>query len=556
MLDILTRITQGQGKEEDIDLLFKTASIVKNTSLCALGQTAPNPVLTSIMYFRDEYEAHIKEKRCPASSCEALVVSPCHHTCPINENVHTYVHLIAEGKFDEAIAASRERNPFSSVCGRVCYHPCELKCRRGDLDEPIAIAALKRFAADYEDRIGRVVEPVERRWKEKVAVIGSGPAGLSAAYHLAKRGYAVTVFEALPIAGGMMAVGIPAYRLPKAVLQKEIDAIEKMGVEIKLNTPVGVDLTLDDLSQQGYKAVFIAVGTHKSGRLGIEGEGAEGVIHGTAFLKDVNLGKKLELGERVAIVGGGNVAIDAARSALRLGPKEVTIVYRRSREEMPAHKWEVEEAESEGVKFRFLALPTKVLSENGKVTGVECIQMRLGERDESGRRRPIPIEGSEFTMDVDTVIPAISQSPDLSFLVDSDNGKVETTRQGTFVVDPETSATTCDGVFAAGDCVSGPAMVVEAIAGGEKAAMAIHSYLRGGKVKELHPREKARLEAQLMEKPAEEGLEAGAEEKPRQVMPVLPLNRRRNNFDEIELGFAEEMAIAEAKRCLQCQFED
>ena len=556
MLEILTRITQGEGKEEDIDLLFKTASIVKKTSLCGLGQTAPNPVLTSILYFRDEYEAHIKEKRCPACVCEALVVSPCHHSCPINENAHTYIRLIAEGKFDEAIAASRERNPFPSICGRVCYHPCELKCRRSDIDEPIAIAALKRFIADYEDRIGRVVEPVERQWEEKVAVIGSGPAGLSAAYHLTKRGYAVTVFEALSVAGGMMAVGIPDYRLPKAVLQKEIDAIEQMGVEIKLNTPVGAELTLDNLFQQGYNAIFIAIGTHKGGRLSIEGEDAKGVIEGTTFLQEVNLGKKLPLGEKVAVIGGGNVAIDAARTALRLGAKEVAIVYRRSREEMPAHQWEVEEAENEGVKFHFLALPTKVFSKNGKVTGMECIRMRLGERDESGRRRPIPIEGTAFTMDVNALIPAISQVPDLSFLINGGNDGLETTKQSTFMVNQETLATTRDGVFAGGDCVSGPTMVVEAIASGEQAAMSIHSYLRDGKVEELHPREKARLDAQLMEKPTQVKSEGGLEQKPRQVTPVLPLEQRQHNFAEIELCFTEEMAVAEAKRCLQCQFED
>jgi len=556
MLDILTRITQGEGKEEDIDLLFKTASIVKKTSLCGLGQTAPNPVLTSIMYFRGEYEAHIKEKRCPACVCEALVVSPCHHSCPINENSHTYIRLIAEGKFDEAIAASRERNPFPSICGRVCYHPCELKCRRSEIDEPIAIAALKRFAADYEAEMGRVVQPVERQWEEKVAVIGSGPAGLSAAYHLTKRGYAVTVFEALSVAGGMMAVGIPDYRLPKVVLQKEIDAIEQMGVEIKLNTPVGAELTLDNLFQQGYKAIFIATGTHKGERLYIEGEYSEGVIEGTAFLKNVNLGDMLELGERVAIIGGGNVAIDAARTALRLGAKEVTVVYRRSREEMPAHQWEVEEAENEGVKFNFLVLPTKILSNNGTVTGMECIQIRLGERDESGRRRPIPIEGTEFTMEMNTVIPAINQSPDLYFLINSGDDRLAINKQNTIVVNKETLATTRDGVFAGGDCVSGPTMVVEAIASGEKAAMSIHSYLRDGKVEEIHPREKARLEAQLMEKPTQVRSEGGLEQKPRQVTPVLPLERRHNNFDEIELCFTEEMAVTEAKRCLQCQFED
>jgi NADH-quinone oxidoreductase subunit F len=547
MLDTLTRITQGEGSEDDIELLERLGEQVRDTSLCGLGRTCPNPVLTTIKYFRDEYEAHIKEKRCPAASCEALVYAPCEHTCPVNVDAVGYIALIAEGRFEEALHLIRQRNPLAGICGRVCHHPCEVRCKRGEIDEPVAIAFLKRFAADYgmEHGVETKVD-VGQPKLEKVAIIGSGPAGLNSAYHLARQGYKVTIFEALPVAGGMLVAGIPEYRLPRDIIQSDINFITSLGVEVKTNTPIGKDLSIDDLFEQGYKAVFIAVGAHKGQRLGVPGDNLKGVYDGVSFLRDVNLGKDVKLGGKIAVIGGGNVAIDAARSALRLGAKEVYIIYRRSRQEMPANVEEIAEAEHEGAKITYLATPTKLSGENGKVKSMECIRMELGEYDDSGRRRPVPIKGSEFFMDIDAVIAAIGQVPDLSFLPpDSD---LETTKGQTFVVDPVTLATSRQGVFAGGDVVTGPATVIEAMAAGERAAVSIHNYLTGKSMTEGRLRQpEKRLEIpRAVETP---------EEKERVRMPTLTLKRRLGSFQEVNLGYSAKKAMEEAKRCLRCDLE-
>ena len=381
---------------------------------------------------------------------------------------------------------------------------------------------------------------------EKVAIVGSGPAGLTSAFHLAKQGYKVTIFEALPVAGGMLVTGIPEYRLPREVIHRDIKFITSLGVEIKTNTPIGKDLSIDDLFKQQYKAIFIATGAHKGQGLGVPGDNLEGVFDGVSFLRDMNLGKKLRLKGKVAIIGGGNVAIDSARSALRLGAKEVSIVYRRSRQEMPANAEEIAEAEYEGVKIIYLAAPTQLLGENGKVKSMECVHMELGEYDASGRRRPIPVEGSKFLIDIDTVIAAIGQSPDLSFLP-PDCG-LETTKGQTFVVDPVTLATTQPGVFAGGDVVTGPATVIEAMAAGERAAISIQRYLRGESMTEgrLRQPEKRGEIPQAVET---------LEEKRRVRMPTLALKDRLGDFGEVNLGYSEQMAIEEAKRCLRCDLE-
>ena len=545
MLEILTRITEGKGAEGDIELLVELGEGIKDSSLCGLGQTCPNPVLSTINYFRDEYEAHIREKRCPAAVCEALVYAPCEHTCPLNVDAVGYIALISEGRFGEALNLVRERNPLAGICGRVCHHPCEDKCRRGDLDEPIAIATLKRFAADYGAKAGIETKvSLAKPRNEKVAIVGSGPAGLNAAFHLARRGYQATIFEALPVVGGMLAVGIPEYRLPREVLQADIEFITGLGVEIKTNTPVGPDLSSGGLLEQGFKAVFIAVGAHKGQKLAIAGEDLEGVFDGVSFLRDLNLGKGVSLGDKVAVIGGGNVALDAARSALRLGAKRVSIVYRRSREEMPANEEEIEEAEREGIELLYLAAPSRILGRDGKVMSMECIRMELGEFDASGRRRPVPIKGSEFSMDVDTVVPAIGQSPDLSFLGGDDG--LDTTTGGTFVVDPVTLATNRPGVFAGGDAVTGPATVIEAMAAGEKAAISIDRYLRGQDMREKRFREPRKRAEEAWEEETEATTERRLE------IPQLPIKERLCDFREVNLGFSEEMAVKEAKRCLRC----
>lgn len=469
---------------------------------------------------------------------------PCKAKCPAGVDVQGYVALISQGKFKEALELIRQKNPLPAVCGRVCTHPCETECNRGKVDESIAIAALKRFVADYEASVGaEEITPAPRTREEKVAVIGSGPAGLTAGHDLVKMGYGVTIFEALSTPGGMLAVGIPEYRLPKKVLQTEIEAIQKLGVEIKLNSPTGKDgLTLDELWNQGYKAIFIAVGAHSSMKLDVPGEELEGVYHGVSFLKDVNLGKEVKVGERVAIVGGGNVAIDAARTAFRLGSREVFIAYRRSRQEMPASEDEIEGVEQKGIKIHYLAAPLRILGKDGKVVGMECIRMELGEPDASGRRRPIPIKGSEFVIDADMVIPAIGQAPDLTFL--PEDNKFQISRRGTFEVDDKSLATNIPGVFAGGDAVRGPATVIEAIAAGRKAAISIDYYLRG---QSLPPEEEPLPTVTIEDIDLRE-----VERKNRAVMPAIPLGERARGFEEVNLGFSQEVAIDEANRCLNC----
>jgi NADH-quinone oxidoreductase subunit F len=553
MLAILTRITEGRGRDEDIDALLAIGKTVKECSLCGLGQTSPNPVISTINYFRDEYEAHIREKKCPAAVCEALMISPCQHTCPAGINIPKYVAYIADGDYKAAIETIRERNPFAAVCGRICHHPCEERCRRGELDDPVAIRTLKRFAADwYAEHSNEIddIKPFPRTKKQKVAVVGAGPAGLACAYFLAQIGYGVTVYEALPVGGGMLSVAIPEFRLPQSAIQQDIDYIVKRGVEIKYNTPINTNYTIEHLRKDGFSAVFIAAGAQRSQRLGIPGEvdDIEGVFYGLRFLRDIRLGRSTKVGRRVAVIGGGNVALDAARTSLRLGAEEVNIYYRRSREEMPVSDIEYDEAVDEGVKINFLATPTRITSTDWKITGLQCTRMQLGEPDESGRRRPVPISGSEFTIEADTVIAAVGQAPDLSFL--PPDSELERTRWETLVTDSNTLATNVPGIFAGGDFVTGPDMVVNAIAAGRRGALAIDKYFKGDASRvEVHDRKTRVAE----ERPAE--LDEIWETKPRTKVKTLPLPDRRSSFAEIELGLSEEIARREAKRCLRCDLE-
>ena len=552
MLEILTRITKGEGKEGDIETLLEMGPIVKDSALCGLGQTCPNPVLSTINHFRHEYEAHILEKYCPSGACEALVFAPCENTCPVRCDAVGYTSLVAEGRYPEALNLIRLTMPLAGVCGRVCNHPCENMCKRGEIDEPIAISSLKRFASDWELRTGKMTPPtfLEKPKAERVAVVGAGPAGLNAAYHLGRRGYPVTIFESLPVAGGMLAVGIPDYRLPRKNLENDIRFICQHNVEIKTGRSLGRDFTIDELLKEGYKAVFLAIGAHLNQKMGTPGEDGDGILPGIHFLRKVNLGEKVSVGEKVAVIGGGNVAIDAARTALRLGAKEVSIVYRRTRDEMPANDEEIEEAEHEKIKILYLVAPTRILAENGKVKGLECQRMELGAFDASGRRRPVPVKGSEFVLEVDMAIPAIGYMPDLSCLPQNDGFK--TTRAGTLSVDPITLATHRPGVFAGGDVVTGPSTVVEAMASGYRAALSIDRYLRG---KDLYKDRiyQAERRANVPKPEGEEG-EATAT-KPRAGMPVMAVDRRVCTFEEVNFGFDEETAVREAKRCLRCDLE-
>jgi heterodisulfide reductase subunit A-like polyferredoxin len=466
---------------------------------------------------------------------------PCRATCPIHVNAQGYIALISVGKFAEALALVRQKNPFPGITGRICTHPCESVCRRKDVERAVAIDGLKRFVSDLEKEDKTDLTVPEENGK-KVAIVGAGPAGLLAAYDLRKNGYGVTLFEALPVAGGMLAVGIPEYRLPRTILNKEISYLLRMGVELKLNTRIGTNPTLQDLKAQGYEAIFIATGAHLSRKLGLEGEEARGVIHAVDFLRKVALGESVKSGEKVIVVGGGNAAIDAARTAFRLGAKEVTIAYRRTRAEMPAQEEEIEEAEHEEIKIEYLTAPTRLLIEKDRIRGMECIRMKLGDLDESGRPRPVPIPGSEFMIEADTLIPAISQSSDLSLLSQTDG--VKTARWGGIEADPLTLETSVKGIFAGGDVVTGPQTYIDAMGAGRKAAVSIDRYLKGEDLRA----------GREEEGPQKDYIQVdidGVEYRQRASMAALPFEKRRN-FDEASLGLKEEDVIREAERCLQC----
>ncbi|MBC7234450.1 MAG: FAD-dependent oxidoreductase [Chloroflexi bacterium] len=481
-------------------------------------------------------------------------ISPCKAACPAETSAQGYVALIAEGRYEDALDVITRHNPFPATVGRVCTHPCEAQCNRGKLDKPVAICALKRFVADtvYAQREvqgnkGRAVPPPAPAGGGRVAIVGAGPAGLSAAHFLARAGHRVTIFEALPVAGGMMRVGIPAYRLPRDVLQREIDNILDLGVELRLGSPV---TDLQHLFDEGYQAVFLGIGAHEPIRLRIPGEDAEGVYHGIEFLRSVNLEEPIRVGKRVVVIGGGNTAIDAARSALRLGAEEVIIAYRRSRTEMPANVWEVEEAEREGVKLELLVQPVEILSKDRRLTGIRCVRMRLGEPDASGRRSPIPIEGSEFIIPADTVIAAVAQAPQTT-LLGADHG-LTVTRQGAFAVDPATLQTKRPGVFAGGDARRGPGALIEAIADGRKAARSIDRFLRGEPLilpEDINPLPVVELSDEQIA-----GLlqQKGVNVEQRQAVSTAPVSERVRDFREVEVVFSEEQARAEALRCLRC----
>ncbi len=546
MLGILEEITNGNGKEGDIELLQDMGYDIIASSLCGLGQTAPNPVLTTIKYFRDEYEAHIRDKTCPAKVCKRLTPAPCQNTCPIGQDVPTYVALIAHGRFEEAYEYIRRDNPIPASLGRVCVHHCEDSCKRGEIDKPVSICSLKRFASDVNrEALRRVAAKAGKPTGKKVAIVGSGPAGLSAANELAMLGHKCAIFEELPEPGGMLRVGIPEYRLPRDILKAEIDAILSMGVDLRCGVRVGRDKTFDDLKAEGFDAVFIGVGAHKGLKLNIPGEtGLAGVTDCTTLLRQRNLGKLGQKpGDNICVIGGGNAAMDAVRTCIRLGSKNVTLVYRRTEEEMPANPAEIHAAKEEGVKFEYLASPLEMLGKSGRIDALRCIRNRLGDPDRSGRRRPVPVAGSEFEIPCDVVVPAISQEPDLAFLGDKHSFGVS--RWNTFEVDPTTLQTSVPGVFAGGDCVSGPATVVEAVAAGQRAAVSIDCFLKGAKYTG-YKRPKPYTAIDRIE------LSEADEKLVRPAMPELSPSDRKTVFKEVELGLQKQQAMCEARRCLRC----
>lgn len=536
MKEILNRITKGYGKLEDLDELERLAKTIKLTSLCALGGTAPNPVLTGLRYFKDEFIEHIVDKKCRAGVCASLFYAPCVNACPAEVDVSRYLAYMGDGKLKEAYLVHMENNPFPSVCARVCPAFCEGPCERGKFDESIAIREVKRLFSDWAHEVDYQFTPPENPKKEKVAIIGSGPSGLSCAFYLTRLGYRPTVFESLPFPGGMMMYGIPDYRLPKDTLKKEIDRIINSGVELILNYEVK---STKELKRKGFDVVFVAVGAHESIKMGIKGEELKGVMGGVEFLREITTNKNFDLkGKKVTVVGGGSTAMDAARVAIRLGASDVKVIYRRSKDEMPAQKIEVIEAEEEGVEFLFMTNPVEFIGEN-EVKKVKCIRMQFKGFDKGGRRKPIPIEGSEFEIDTDLVLLCLGQKPMVSKFKD----EFEVGNNGTIKVDPKTLKTSLDYVFAGGDAVLGPSTVIESVAQGRKAAIEIDRYFGYDGEFSFPKREvvETNYDEEKYLKPIS-----------RKNAKVFEIEERIKSFVEVNKGLTLEDAIEEARRCLKC----
>ncbi len=539
MLEILEKLTEGRGQESDLEMLEEIAATIRQTAMCGLGQTASNPVLSTIKYFREEYETHIHDKHCNAGVCAELYTAPCQNACPASVNVPGYMALVAAGRLMDAYELIRQENPFPAVCGRICTHPCESHCRRAQVDEALAICSIKRFVGDYalrdEFSIPRV-EPLAANGK-KVAVIGAGPSGLTCAYYLAQLGYDVTVYEREAIAGGVLYWGIPKFRLPKEVVSKEINAIKAAGVKIRTNTYVGRDIDFNDLYEEN-DAVYIAIGTQKSKILGIPGDNFAGSESGLAFLRRIGLKNDTSVPDRLVVVGGGSTAMDVARTAIRLGTNKVTVIYRRSLNEMPASPQEVVEAQEEGIEITTLVSPLEIFGDDqGHVAGIKCVRTVLGEFGRDGRRKTNAVPDSDFIIECDGVVAAVNQEIDNEYtIIRSD------TINGSYDINKFTSETSQEGVFAGGDISSwGANTVISAIADGKRAARSIDKYLGGDGV--LNKGRDIEIPNIYDDEVVEHK---------RFPVKTLSPEERYGNFKEVECGFHKLDAMGEALRCLRC----
>jgi NADH-quinone oxidoreductase subunit F len=538
MLELLAKITEGRGEMADITVLEELAEMVKDSSLCGLGQTAPNPVLSTLRYFRHEYEDHILEHRCDAAVCADLVKARCINACPLGQEVPGYISLVEEGRFEEAIRLIHQTNPMPGVLGRVCNHPCMDVCVRAQTDEAINIPKIKRFAADMAREKGiQVPFKRQREEKEKIAIVGGGPSGLGAAYYLSLMGYKPTIFEELPKLGGMLRYGIPPYRLPRDILDEEINRIIATGVTVMTGVKVGREISVEEL-RNSYDAIFLGIGAQKNQTMGIPGEDFGRVYGGTEFLRQVELEDTPDIGKTVAVIGGGNAAIDVARTCRRMGA-DVTILYRREKKDMPASTEEIKDAVGEGIKLKTLMMPESINRINGRL-GIMLHACEPGEFDKSGRRMPVPISGKVVTEEYDTIFAAVGQVSDTSFIRDLG------LKKGWITVDRLSLKTNLDNVYAGGDAVTGPAMVVDALAAGKRAALSIDRDLSAKRGERPYAEQYEKILV-TMKVPGEEIVKQDMARTPK-----VSVGERIENFREVELGFGSETIKKECRRCLRC----
>ncbi len=554
MIEVLQDIIDGEATEEDLEFIGSAAEAVVDSSKCSIGKLGPGPLRQALEYFSDDFLKAVNgDKNVASGTYFSKLTAPCIDACPIHLDIPKYIELIKDAKFAESINVIRERLPLPGVLGRACFRPCEKNCRRANLDEPVAIKHLKRFVADHDLAIDGEPEyqitPSEKTGR--VAIVGAGPAGITCAFHLVQMGHDVTIYEFLSEPGGMTAVGIPDYRVPRSILTSEVEQIQKMGVTIKYNQEIGRDKKLSQLEHE-FDAVFVGIGAQNSAATGIAGEDEEydGFIPGLKYLKAINEGQDpYPEGKKVAVIGGGNVAIDCVRSSLRVNKDETHLVYRRTRDEMPADETEIYDAEEENVKFHFLTAPVRIVAENGKVTGLECIKMELGETDESGRPCPVPVEGSEFVFNCDTIVSAIGQEVNLTLFEGMSD--LETTSWNTITVDEVTKQTSRPKIFSAGDCETGPDALITACAGGRKASLSINRFINSIPLEhdDNHYFENLFRSVKTLDRNEEI---RKVDSKPRIQLKALQPETRKQSFEEVEQNLSDSEAVAEAERCLKC----